>query len=155
MATFRSIPQYKAYNKKRAKRLSKAGIKTSSQAASYMQARAIQFAPHHTGETIMGITKKSKGKQYIVESKVKPKGKQGFRQNLWANQTAPFRTPLWKHGNRKYGIKAGTRGLYGVSPSHFTWTGKPRFFHWATVDTQVRFRKLGRKNTRKALRVTV
>ena len=147
MATFRSVKEYQAVMAKRAKRLRKESIKTASKTASLMQAEAIRLAPRKTGETIRGITKKKKKEaNYIVMSDVTPKGQSRFKQNLWANQTAPHRSVrMWWGGGRKV--------IYGDG-SHRT-TGTPRFFHFATLRTKPKFSKLARKNIRNALRVKV
>ena len=151
MATFRSVEQYRRVMQVRAKAIKRGAMKASSNAATFMQTNAIKMAPVHTGTTVRSIKKVKKGKNYVVESWVPGK----FKQNLWANRKAPFRTINWTKGNSRFGIKAGTRGLYGVSPPHFHWTGTPRFFDLAALRTRAKFRELGRKNRRKALRVTV
>ena len=150
MATF-TMNQYQKVWRKRAIQIKKNGIKSAFQAARYMVAQAKSRAPKKTGETMEGIYKKKSKDGYTVISDVNTE----FKQNMWANQTAPFRTLFWKHGNRKFKIKPGTKGLYGVSPTHFKWTGHPRFFHFATLATREMYPKIARKNNLEALKVTV
>lgn len=146
MPKFNSIASYKAYNQKRAKALHKAGIKSSSQAASFMKATAKRLAPHYTGETIRGITSKREKDYHIVTSKVSPKGITGFMQNMWANQTAPFRSVRMRWGK-------GKKVIYGDGTHHTS--GTPRFFHIATLRTGKEFSKIARKNVKSALRVQI
>lgn len=154
MATYRNLNEFQRGMAKKAKELRKNDIRTPSQAATFLQATAIKLAPlgranprfprYSPGETIRGIKKNRIGKgRYQVVSRVSAKGK-GFRQNLWANQTAPHRTihPRWAKGK-------GT--VYGDG-SHII-TGMPRFWHFATIRANAKYNKLVRMNTKKALRV--
>lgn len=144
MATVRSVKEYQRLMKKRSNMLRKQNIKTASKTATFMQATAIKLAPRYTGQTIRGIKKKKTGKgaNYAVESFVPGT----FKQNLWANQTAPFRTirPFWNQRRPT---------VYGDG-THFS-SGTPRFFHFATLRARKKFQKLGRQNTRKALKVSL
>jgi hypothetical protein len=136
MGTFRSLQQYRECWKKRAKELRKQGANTSLEAAQMLVAQARSMAPIKTGATMAGINYRKKGKGYVVESTVPSE----FKQNMWANQTAPFRS------NKRMGV-------YGEANHNYT--GTPRFFHLATLRVQKMFLKLARNNVRKALRVNV
>ena len=160
MAFRYTLEQYRAVLGKRMKALRDAGIKSSMQAASYMVIQAKRLAPRYTGATIAGIIKRKHGKGYMVISSVPG----SFKQNLFANQTAPYRTihypkgawiPPSKSWNGKWTMIAppGTVARYGESPN-WNWTAKPRFFHFAALRTRPYFRDIARKNTRKALRTT-
>lgn len=140
MGTY-TLEQYRKVIKNRRAKLGK--IDTPMKAAKYMQDTAKMLAPRYTGETINGIRARKVGKtNYQVESVVSPKGKTGFRQNLWANQTAPYRTPrMW------WNKKKPT--LYG-SGSHKV-TGLPRFWHFATLRTREKFREITRMKVKDIL----
>lgn len=131
---------------KRIKELKKAGIRTSQEAANLTKAIAKRLAPKKTGETIRGIKVRKRKKDYIVESWVRPKGRTGFRQNFWTNQTAPHRRPkmYWNKGKQT---------LYGDG-SHRT-TGTPRWFHFATLRAREKFPKIAQARTRAALRARI
>jgi hypothetical protein len=143
MGTYRSIEDYRQSLIKRMKMLNKETNNISLKTSNFMIRRSRKFAPIHSGETIRGIRRRKNKTGYQVESKVEAKGKTGFRQNLWANQTKPFRKPhmVWNNGQPT---------LYGQG---HRLTGKPRFFHFATLDTRVKFNKIGRKSTLKILKV--
>jgi len=146
MVVVRNVKQYQKLMSKRADALRRAGIKTGSAAATFMQSTAIKLAPSSSGETVRGIRKTRRGRKYFVTSKVIPKGRRRFMQNMWANRTVPHRSVLVRWG-------AGRKVVYGDG-SHNT-TGTPRFFHFATLRSRKKFRDLGRRNTRAAMRVTI
>ena len=148
MATFVSIPAYRKELQRKIKELKKDQTRSPAKAASYMVLQAKRRAPRYSGQTIQGIRRKKSGKSYTVESWVPGT----FKQNLWANQTSPFRTLHYRKGNFRFGIKKGTRAIYGKTPSHFNWSGTPRFFHIATNMTRRKFGEIARKNTQKSLR---
>lgn len=143
--------QYQLLWRQRAKSLRQQGIKTTRQVADYLIMNAKGMAPEKTGKTREGLRVKPRAKGHVAESWVPGK----FKQNMWANQTAPFRTLHWKKGNKRFGIKPGTKGVYGLSPKHFRWTGQPQFFHLATLRAKRYNPKIARRNTNKALRVSV
>ena len=147
MTTYRTVEEAQAAYRAKGRELRKTCPKTSLQAAVYMIAQAQALAPRHTGETQSGIRKRKVGQNYIVESRVNPKGKTGFMQNFWANQTAPYRTihPRWARPK-------GSPVVYGDGSHHIS--GTPRFFHLATLRTRAKYVQLARANTQKALRVT-
>lgn len=139
----------------------KQAVKSASEAADYMVVQAKGMAPRKSGETIRGIRKRPRKKGYVVESTVPGR----FKQNLFANQTAPFRTinypkgawigPSKSYTGRWNMIAApGTKAVYGQSPN-WNWTGTPRFFHLATLRTRSKFLQITRRNTLKALRVSL
>jgi len=142
-----SVPEYRRVMDKRAKEIRKMQTKTVSQAAKKFVELARALAPRYSGETIAGIKSypKGKGKQQ-VESRVSGNPATGFLQNLWANQSTPFKRPKLRWNN-------GQPTLYGSVPAR--WTGRPGFFNLAALRTRDTFRKLSVKNTRKALKVTI
>src|SRR3990167_6928275 len=138
MGTYRSIKEYQEVMRKRADKLRKIHTNGPSNAATFIQATAIKLAPRHTGETILGIRKyRVKKGHYAIESSVAPKGKSGFMQNFWANQSVPFRSVRMRWNRFK-------PTLYGRGPA--VWTGTPRFFHLAALRGRGKFRdlKIGR-----------
>lgn len=144
----RNLQAFRERMKLRSKRLLNSQIKSLDEASSFMVINAKRLAPYKTGETINGIRKvKKSNSQYRVESTVPGR----FKQNLWANQKAPFRTIRWEKGNRRFGIRPGTTGFYGTSPAHFKWTGTPRFFDRAAQLTQKKIKGVFVKNTSDAL----
>jgi hypothetical protein len=128
--------------RQRAKELKRQGIKTTRDVADYLIRSAKGMAPRKTGATRQGLRVKPRAKGHVAESWVPGR----FKQNLWANQTAPFRTihPWWNQGK-------ATR--YGDG-SHKT-TGQPQFFHLATLRARTYNSKIARQNTQKALRVSI
>jgi hypothetical protein len=159
MATY-TVSQFSKVLNKRRRELRKSGTTTCAKASKFMQDLAKHLAPKDSGETVRGIIRRKKGKGYEVTSWVPGT----FKQNLWANQTAPFRTlrfpkggwiPPGKSYTGRY-VKIANPGdaiVYGQDP-RFNWTGTPRFFHIATIRSREAFRKLAIKNTKKALRVS-
>lgn len=147
-----NIPEYRKTLKRKMELLVKSKDKSSLTAAKYMVLKAKQFAPKYTGETINGIRRrKLKSGQYTVTSTVSPKGDKGFMQNMWANQTFPHRSPkmVWNRGP----VGKPQPTVYGDGSHNVT--GKPRFFHFAILETNKRFHKLARVNAVNALRVKV
>ncbi len=56
------------------------------------------------------------------------KGRKGFPYNKWVNQDPGFVSlGPYKKRNPKYHIKQGDILIYGNSPSHWRWTGTPRY----------------------------
>jgi hypothetical protein len=157
MGTY-TVKQYQKVWRAKARAIEKAGIKSVKDAATFMVYTARGMAPKKSGATLRGIVARPMG---TYKTAVRSYVNSTFKQNLWANQTAPFRTihPWWNHGTsiRIAGTKgivtsvAGAPTVYGDG-SHKV-TGKPRFFHFATLDTRDNYLKIARKNTQKALRV--
>jgi len=117
------------------------GIKTPDQAAELLKTEAKRLAPRDSGDTINGIRKRRRQSTVTVESWVPG----DFKQNLWTNGTSPHRRPLmkWNKSNPT---------LYGDGSHEIS--GTPRWFHFATLRTRSYFKKIARKNTLKALRVS-
>jgi len=144
MGTF-NLQEYRKVLATRRKKLQK--IDSPHKAAKYMELTAKQLAPRYTGETINGIRARRTNKvNWKVESTVLPKGKTGFRQNLWANQTAPFRSPRMYWNKNK-------PTLYGNGSHNIS--GLPRFFHFATLRTREKFLKITRESVENILRAGV
>ena len=127
--------------------LKKSGSLTTLQGAKLMQRTAKKLAPKKTGETMRGIRRRKNKLGWTVESLVRGR----FKQNLFANQTAPFRTLRFIKPNKffaspqtvVYGQSATTPGGKSV-----VWTGKPRFWHFASLRTRKFVKKISIKNTR-------
>lgn len=152
MATFTSIQQYRQVMDSRMKAMRKNGIKSASQAASYMMTYAKKLAPRHSGDTIRGISKRPRKEGYVVVSEVPGR----FKQNLFANQTSPYRTLHFRaKGGKNYYAPNQTVVYGGAALSRggkqIKWTGTPRFFHLATLRTRKYFRKVAVMNNRRAL----
>lgn len=154
--------EFRAIMKAKADAVKQSGKKSSLEAAKFMTFTAKRYAPHSTGDTINGIRYRAKGKGYEVTSSVV--GHKGFKQNLFANQTAPFRTIRYTRWNPVYAYpQTVVYGQHAMSRSGkpIKWTARPRgqyqgrFWHWATLDTQTYFGKVARANLKDALRVRV
>ena len=152
MAVYRSVEAYKQSLNKRAQAVQKAGIKSASQAASRMVLEAKRLAPVYSGATIRGIKKRPKKEGYVVTSTVPG----AFKQNLFANQTAPYRTLHFgpRGGGRVYGPNQTV--VYGGAAmsrngNQIRWSGTPRFFHLATLRTRKYYRQVAVQNNRRAL----
>jgi len=81
----------------RLRALKKTGKKTTLIASKYMQGQAKKMAPKKTGETLRGIRRRKVKNGWVVESVVSGR----FKQNLFANQSAPFRTIKFSRPNNK------------------------------------------------------
>jgi len=140
--TYKSLGAYRAALKKRANLIKKAGDKSLDASTRFMVNTAKRLAPKNTGQTIRGIRRrKNKKDEWYVESWVP--GKKGFKQNMWANKTDPFKQPkMWWNSGKPTRYGDGT---------HKT-TGTPGFFSVAAGQTTKHFRKMTIKNTRKALK---
>ncbi len=148
-----TIPLKKAPQlwKKRMRKLQQVQRKTPREASKLMQRIAKRLAPRKTGETIRGIIRRQIKNGWSVQSWV---GGQ-FKQNLFANRTAPFRTIRYTQKNPFFAVpQTVVYGRSAKSPSGnpIRWTGKPRFWHFASLRTRKHYKKQARKNTRKALR---
>lgn len=140
---------------KRIKALKKAQKKTPLVAGKFMEATAKKLAPVATGELLRGIRKRKKGRGWVVESRVRGR----FKHNLFANQTAPYRTLRFRKNSRQPFFATPQNVVYGrgaktVGGKTVRWSGKARFWHFASLRTRALYPKLVRKNTRKALRIT-
>lgn len=153
MGTY-TLQGYRKELSNKIKRLRKSGDKSSFTASKYMVAQAKRLAPRKTGQTISGIRKrKRKSGQWTVESWVPGT----FKQNMFANQTAPYRTLNYSEQSIQPFYAIPQKVVYGkgaISPSgnQIRWTGTPRFFHFAWLRTRDYFRKVTNVNTKKALR---
>lgn len=151
-----NVEQVKAHFQAKVKAMNKAGIKTQYQAARLMMFTAKSLSPIFTGETINGIQTKKLVKGYVCESKVS--GKKGFKQNMFANQTAPFRTIRFKNkgGSVFYGPNQNVvygGNAYNWSGGPIKWSGTPQFFHIAYLRTREKYPSLLASNIKSALRV--
>lgn len=154
MATFNSITKYRKVWKNRIKELRKQKNLSEKDASEFMVKTARSLAPRKTGATIKGIRMRKGKNSWTVESWVPGL----FKQNLFANQTAPYRTLHFEKPNRFYtSPQTVVYGSGAVSPSgnSIMWTGLPRFFHFATLRTREKFKDIVKKNTNKALRVSI
>lgn len=153
--------QYQQEWRRRAVELKRQGLKTTQQVAQFLIRSAKGMAPKKTGATRAGLRVRPKKDGHIAESYVPGE----FKQNMFANQTAPYRTVdyprgAWLPPNKSYTGKwlmiapPGTKAVYGQSPN-WKWTGTPRFFHLATVRASQYNSKIARRNTQKALRVNI
>ncbi len=142
MANFNSLDSYRANIAARLIALKQGGMISSMASAEFLKLNAKRLAPKKSGQTIRGIRKRRRKTGYIVESTVNG----SFKQNMWANQSAPFRRP-----RMRWNMDRPT--LYGDG-SHMT-TGTPRFFHFATLRSRKVLLNTTRKNTLKALRLKV
>ena len=148
-----TIAQFRKRMQKRIDNLKKVGIKTEDQASRFMMFTAKKLAPRSSGKTIQGIRRKKKGAHYVVESRVPGR----FKQNFFANQTAPFRTLRFTKGNKAYAFPQ--KVVYGKpaissSGNAIQWTGTPRFFHFAFLRARPFMKTMAKRNTSKAVRVT-
>jgi len=142
MAVYVGTKKYiQALNRKK-RELKKASDRTPDKATKFMVMTAKRLAPIHTGATVRGIRRrKRRDGEWFVESWVI--GNKGFKQNLWANRTVPFKRPRMRWNK-------GKPTLYGQGPAR--WTGMPMFFDVAALKTSKVFRRLALDHTRKALR---
>jgi len=140
MATFTSIKEYRNTMMKRFNKMK--NMESPMKAAKIMVTKAKRYAPIKTGETIRGIrarkNKKSKsGQGAIVESIVSSKGKTGFRQNMWANRTPPHDKPrMWWNGYEPVVYGNLTKTAWG---NPINWSGRPQFFHIASMEIAKKF----------------
>jgi len=151
MATYRTKDFRKVWNA-RLRKLRKNGIKSGATASRYMKGQTTKEAPYHTGETLSGIRRFMKKNNWVVESKVVGR----FKQNLFANQSAPFRTVHFNKKQPFYSVpQTVVYGKQAISASgkSITWTGLPRWWHFSAVRTRDVYRDLIRKNNKQALRV--
>lgn len=138
MATFTSVQQYRQHNNRRIKKLKASSMKTALEAATFMVARTKQLAPVHSGETRRNVRKRRNKNGYLISNYVQG----SFKQNLWANRTAPYRSV------RMY-WNGGRPTVYGDGSHRIT--GTPRFFHFATLHTRKKLQQLAKRNIRKVL----
>lgn len=144
MVTVVGIDKYAMTLEQRGKLIKKAEKNSEKESSKFMMATARRLAPSRTGETIRGIRRRKVKDGYNVTSRVRPKGRTGFRQNLWTNRSVPHDRPsMWWNGGRPT--------LYGDG-SHRT-TGNPGWWNIAVVKTRRKFLKATLANTRNALRM--
>lgn len=156
MGTY-ELKEYWRVMQSRKNNLRKVSIRTPIQAALNLRDLAISLAPFKTGETIAGIRVIDEGEGKVSVISDVPGS---FKQNMFANQTAPFRTLRFGKNSKQPYFATPQNVVYGreaVSPSGkpIRWTGTPRFFHIATLRVWGRYRKLMRMNTRQALKVSL
>jgi len=145
MGTYR-LQDYPKVLKARARKLNK--LKSPYNAAGFMVKDAIALAPKRSGETIRGIRRiKIKRNKYLVESKVSGKPYSGgkFYQNLWANRSAVGGTNAPRMRWNKM-----QPTVYGKGKAR--WTGVPRFFKIAVLNTRKRYPELVRKELIQVMR---
>ncbi len=136
----------------RMKRLATSGRNDSLLGAKLMQRLAKRLAPRgKTGATVRGIRRRKVKDGWSVESWVSG----SFKQNLWANQTSPFRTLRFSKPNRFFAVPQTV--VYGRSAKSaggrsIVWTGTPRFWHFSSLRMKKVYRRLSVRNTRKSLR---
>jgi len=150
MATVRLRDAPKLWSR-RERRLKREQKVTPLRAAKRMQSIAKKLAPRGTGETIRGIRRRKVKNGWVVESLVRGR----FKQNLFANRTAPFRTLRFVKNNRFFrSPQSVVYGRGGVSSggNPIRWTGTPRFWHFASLRMRKKYGRQALKNTRKALR---
>lgn len=148
-----TIPQYRKLMQKRIDTLKNNAKVTTKTTAQLIVKSAKMNAPRQSGILINGIRKSKIPNGHKVESLAKHKG---FPYNKWVNHDPGYNKITWTKGNRRYGIKPGTIGIYGRSPSHFKWTATSRaqtegFFNVAVDDG----RQWLRKNGINKLRITL
>lgn len=107
--------------------------------ANYMYNEALKMVPVYTGETKAGIKIIPRNNSYSVISKVSGRNK-GFLQNLFTNETSPFRTLRFRKPNKVqvfYGspqnVVYGNPNVYNKDGGKVNWSGKPRWFHYASL----------------------
>lgn len=154
MPIYKSLKEYRIAWNKRAKALKRSSIKSTKQAANLMVAEAKKRAPRSTGETISGIRKRKQKRGYIAESWVPGR----FKQNLFANRKAPYRTLNFRKGSNSKYYANNQKVRYGdnaITPSgkQIRWTAKPFFWNRSAHVVKKKFIKFATNNTRKALRV--
>jgi len=133
--------------------LRKSGIKTQREAADRVVINAIRLAPKHTGATIRGIRSRKTKNGYIAESTVPGK----FKQNIFANQRAPYRTLNFGVRGGSYYYGPTQTVIYGGSAFNrdgepILWTGTPRFFDRAVQLVQKKYPRILARNTKTALK---
>lgn len=147
MGTY-TLKQYRQVQVNRIKALKRSMNRSSLSAAKFHVLQAKRLAPRLTGETVRGIRKrKLSNARWISESIVSAKG-QGFRQNMWANRSPPYHNPRMVWNRRKptfYGQGHNATGFHqGMG-----------FFDKATQLTRRQFGRVFRRNTIKAIRVSI
>lgn len=129
---FRDIPSYLAALNRRKEKIINIG--SAREAAKFDRNLARNLAPKKSGETRAGIIAvRLTPTHYQVISDVTPKGKSGFKQNMWANRSSPFVRP------RMYWNKWRPT-MYGDGSHQIT--GMPGFFDEAGVQTKFAFADL-------------
>ena len=135
-----NLTEFRSQLKTKIRALNKSKIRTSKQAANLVVLHAKRLAPRHSGATINGIiSKKISRFGYRAISEVPG----DFKQNLWANQKAPFKKPKMRWNKFQ-------PTLYGQGPANYT--GTPRFFDRAVQLVQKKYKKIAVRNTKSALK---
>lgn len=138
------------------KGIKRGSVLTQEQASRLQVLQARRLAPHDSGETIRGIRRRRSGRAWKVSSTVSG----SFKQNMFANQTAPYRTIHFKaRGGHKYYAPNQTV-IYGGSAHSRTgnqimWSARPRFWDKALILVMRRYPAMMRVNTKKQLSVRI
>lgn len=135
----RDAEQYRRYILSLPKKLRGGLLRGQRRAANLVITNAKKLAPVRTGETIRNFRAvKLKNRGYSVQNRV-----QGpFKQNLWANQSSPFKAPAMRWNN-------GQPTKYGSGPANYT--GTPRFFDRAVNQIRKRYGDIIRRSTERSL----
>jgi len=135
----------------RIKALKQSGDRSSLSSAKHQVMLSKKNAPRKSG-VLRGNIKKRKLKsgRWVAESWVPGK----FKYNMWVNRSPGYKTLTYKKANPRYGLKPGDTITYGRKPSHWKWTGLPKYWDLATNKTRRHFNRVAVKNARKSLRIT-
>jgi hypothetical protein len=158
---FTSLPEYQAYNARRAEAIKRNGEKTALNAAMFMAAKTRAYAPRKSGNLIKGIVRKKN----IVTARASNKG---FPYIHWVNQTpgTPYHTLelrrlrrtgrfTKKKTNVRYLAEGSpflaTYGLQPTEPSVWNYTGQAGFFQKAFKETRLHFSDSMQRMRKKSL----
>ena len=133
-------------------KLNKQKSVTNHRLARNVQLNAKLLAPVKTGRLINSIRirrLKTNGRQVMVTAR-----SGSFPYPRWVNQSAGFTTLTFPKGG-PFGLRKGAIAIYGRSPAHWRWTGRPRFFRTAIQRTRKQFRSIALRSYNKALGVRV
>lgn len=143
MAKFKSVKEVKKAYRDRANKLK--NLKSPATASRLIHKIQRQSAPKKTGETIRNhIRRKLNKNSYIIISDVTPKGRTGFKQNMWSNRSAPHMAPkMWWNNNKPT--------VYGTGPA--TYTGLPGWFSLGAEQGKKIFKDLTVKEVRQVIKL--
>lgn len=154
----------------RSANLVKVGIKTETEAAQFMVARARARAPIGSGKLYRGIRRRG---NKAVSAAV---GANGFPYMHWVNQTrgmgmatihihrrpnglfASKHIPVKESMGKKFRVKYGQQPYSYTGKGkreHWNFSGTPRYWDLAVIETTEFFSKSVRNNVKKALRVSM
>ena len=121
---------------------------TNTRVARFLQLNAKSLAPVRSGKLVNSIRilkLKNGGRSVAVTA-----GQGIFPYPKWVNQSKGFTKLRFPNGG-PHGLKPGDVAIYGISPAHWNWTGKPRFFRTAIQRTKKEFMNIAVKGYNKAL----